>query len=575
MIPGSGPFGGAPFGAILNLAVVTTAVPAPPVGTQPNDPGVWMAEITVSSGGGVPVGPPPASIVPLGTWAMPSGDRPGAGPDPVVPKLRLSDRGWVGEPLDSVYPNVLFLPRLAEPPALEQTIPLYPDAPRRLASSAGELRMVNADQALDELAGDWSVAGREVVIYRGPHRRPRHSPFTDFVTVARMRASAAAVGTSVLSLPLRPVASDLTLQVCNTYSGTGGQEGPSGLAGQPKPKLYGLKRNFDPVLVDTGLLAYQLHDGPMQSVIEVRDRGVPLTFGANFATYSALAGASVAAGTYSTCLAAGFIRVGATPSLLTVDAQGDNDASTGGYAGGTASSIARKLIQGPGGVAAVDGARFLWQAGETGLYLLGGTVAEALDAIAAGVFGWWGTDRNGQYIGGQISAPETMVTTLSIEPRMVASPPIEVGTPRPPWWRVRVGYRAFARTQTGEQLAGSVTAANRELYGRATTLYTVADIAVSSAYPLAEDVPEIVSAYDTAGDAQALAEKLLALFKKPRRLFQVAIRPGAGGFAWPTLEIGACLLLKWPYTKALAAGRPVIVQGISVRGDAVTLTLWG
>ena len=68
---------------------------------------------------------------------------------------------------------------------------------------------------------------------------------------------------------------------------------------------------------------------------------------------------------------------------------------------------------------------------------------------------------------------------------------------------------------------------------------------------------------------------MLALFGRPRRVFLARMRAGAGGYAWPTAELGACFNLRWPQHRALAAGRPMIVQGVSARGDATTLTLWG
>jgi hypothetical protein len=67
----------------------------------------------------------------------------------------------------------------------------------------------------------------------------------------------------------------------------------------------------------------------------------------------------------------------------------------------------------------------------------------------------------------------------------------------------------------------------------------------------------------------------LAIFGKPRRLFLARLRAGAAGYCWPTCQLGACLALRWPQHRALATGRPLIVQGVSARGDATTLTLWG
>ncbi len=182
---------------------------------------------------------------------------------------------------------------------------------------------------------------------------------------------------------------------------------------------------MEPVLIDAGLLLYQLHNGPLQQLLAVRDKGVALIVGGDVASYTALSTATVASGTFKTCLAAGLLRLGATPSLLTADAQDDNDASTGGYNTGSAASIAQKLLRGPGGIAAASGTSFACTVGESGLWLCGGTVGEVMEALAAGIFGWWGTSTAGLYQGGQLAAP-----------------PEEIGPLRAPWWRARAGYQA-------------------------------------------------------------------------------------------------------------------------------------
>ena len=213
--------------------------------------------------------------------------------------------------------------------------------------------------------------------------------------------------------------------------------------------------------------------------------------------------------------------------------------------------------------------------GEAGLWLRGGTVEAALEALAVGVFGWWGTDTDGAYQGGQLTPPEDQVPGLTIEPWMLAAPPEAIGPPRPPWWRVRIGYQALGRIQTDEQLAPAVSATDRDAYGKASRTAPALDAGISAAYPSAVDGPDILSVFDLAADAQPLADQLLAVFGRPRRMFQARIRSGAGGFSWPTMQLGACVALRWPQHRALAAGRPLIVQGVSARGDATTLTLWG
>ena len=550
-----------PSGAVFPLQAQT-------IGEQ-----VWLVEIgaqTDGAGSGVA----PGGLVGLAIAPLAAPDWP-ADVASEAPVIRVSDRGWIGEPWDTVAPNTPYPPRLAEPVALEASLPIYPDTVRRLAVTTGEVRLLNGDGQLDALAGDWAVAGQTVTLHRGPHWRPLHAPLAAFVRIATLRAAGAAVGTSRLAIPLRPAAAALDVPVCATYAGSGGAEGPATLTGQFKPRLYGLKRNIDPVLVDPGLLLFQVHDGSIDSILAVRDRGVALTNAGDLAHYAALASASVSSGTFKTCLATGMLRVGATPSSLTVDARGDNDAGTGGYNTGSPPGIAAKLLRGPGGIAAADSARFVWPVGEAGLWLRGGTVEAALEALAVGVFGWWGTDTDGAYQGGQLTPPEDQVPGLTIEPWMLAAPPEEIGPPRPPWWRVRIGYQALGRIQTDEQLAPAVSATDRDAYGKASRTAPALDAGISAAYPSAVDGPDILSVFDLAADAQPLADQLLAVFGRPRRMFQARIRSGAGGFSWPTMQLGACVALRWPQHRALAAGRPLIVQGVSARGDATTLTLWG
>lgn len=556
------------WGGVAGLASASAGA----IQAQTNEPTVWLAEIAAQPDTGTS-GPAPVALVSLAAAPLAAPDRPAGAA--AVTTIRVSDLGWIGEPGDALLPNTAYPPRLAEPPTLERTMPIYPDASRRMAVSAGEVRLLNGDGRLDALAGDWSVGGRVVVLRRGPQRRPLHAPASEFIQVATLRAASAAAGTSRLAIALRPAAADLDVPVCVAYAGTGGAEGPAALLGKFKPRLYGLKRNVEPLLVDPGLLLYQFHDGPAQAVLAVRDQGVALTGAGDLSSYAALAAASVSSGTYKTCLALGLLRVGATPASLTLDAQGDNDSGTGGYNTGSPASIAQKLLQGPGGVATASGNAFAWPIGEAGLWLTGGTVAQAMEALASGIFGWWGTDNAGRYLGGQLGAPEDEPPAVAIEPWMLAAPPEEVGSLRAPWWRARVGYQALGRTQSDDQLAGSVSATDRAYWSTAWRLATEYDSAISAAYPLAEDGPELVSAFDDQADAQSLASRVQALFGRPRRMFLARVRAGAANLCWPTLAMGACVSLRWPQHRALAAGRPLRVVGLSARGDAATLTLWG
>jgi hypothetical protein len=562
---GLAPLGAAPLGGWWTPVEPPTSVTLPSaiIGGDV----VWLVEIgQAAAGTGTPAPAPPGMLGGvLGDPAQP------ADIASTAPTVLASDRGWLGEPGDGTRPNAWYPPRLVEPVALESSLPVLPEDTRRAAFTAGELRLGNADGALDALASDWAIGGRAVRLLRGPHARPRHADYAAMLAVANLRAAGAASGTTRLSIPLSDAGADLSVPACATYGGTGGADGVASLAGQPKPLLLGYRRFIEPVLEDPARLIYRVHHGAaISAIVAVRDRGVSLTANANVANYAALQAASPGAGTYTPCLAEGCIRLGATPSLVTVDARGD--AGGAGYSSGTPASLATKLITGPGGIPATmiaPNAFGDWPVAEAGLAIRGGTVAQALDAVAAGVAGWWGVTRLGLFTGGRIAAPETLTPDWDIQPWMLRQPPAEAGVPDPPRWRATVGYQVLGRVMTGEDLAGSVSAANRELWGKPWQTAVAADNAVIADYPLARDPAVLPSILDASADAQTLAAYLLALHRVPRRTWRVPLN--RAGLA---LDVGRAVKLTWP-RHGLALGRVLLVRAISLRGDTTEILLWG
>jgi hypothetical protein len=292
------------------------------------------------------------------------------------------------------------------------------------------------------------------------------------------------------------------------------------------------------------------------------------------ADYAALIAAGLSSGQYATCNALGLTRTAVRPSVLTVDVLGDNAAGTGGYSSATPTSFARKMLEGVAGVA-FDAANFDWPVGASGLSIRSGSVADAMNQIAAGVFGWWGADAEGAYHGGMLLAPEALTATLTIDQPMMAAPPEEIAPTRAPWWRIRFGYDLLGRTLTDEQVAGAVAADDAAYWRQAARIATAYDTDIQGLYAEAQDAPLVNSIFASETDAQSRVDQMLAIFGVPRRMWVVRIRPGAGGYAWSTLRLGACVLLTWSRHRALAAGRKLIVIGVSIQGERTSVTLWG
>jgi hypothetical protein len=493
-----------------------------------------------------------------------------------LPPLRYSDRGWIGEPGDPDAPNEAWPARIIEAPAFRRAIPIYPTEGRRSEINGGEILLANGDGALDNLASDWRLAGRAVEVLRGPYRSPLRAARAEFETVATFRVARLAQGTAKLRLPLGSAAAELTMAVSATYTGTGGAEGTSSMAGQDKPVRLGIHYNVTPVLVAPGLLAYHLHDGPIAAVLAVRGRGDPFTFAGDHATWAGFAAAVVAGGTYVTCLALGFIRLGSSTSMLTVDFRGSAPGDVGYI--GTAAGMAERLLRIYGGitpdratVAAFSG----WPTGEARLDATGLSVAEAMERLAAGVGGWWGADIWGRFLGSVLARPEDTQPTVVLERWMLAGAPEESEAALPPWYRVRAAYRFLGTIQTGEDIAPAVPEATRKLYAQPYSVSTDFRQSVQSAYPGAVDGPLLETAFDLEADATAFAARQMALFGVPRRQWQVTIRSDQAWRFWPLMQPGRTVRLAWPNIAALRDGKSLILRGISARGDRLTWDLWG
>lgn len=141
-----------------------------------------------------------------------------------------------------------------------------------------------------------------------------------------------------------------------TYAGTGAAEGPADLQGQVKPLALGAPRFASAVLVDAVDNIYQLSAyGPIQAVETAFER--LNRFGASYgdgSSFAALKAADIPAGRWGTCLAGGYVRLGApADGMLSFHMQGD---TVGGWSRLSGDLIARvaTIAGGAGKFATVD-----------------------------------------------------------------------------------------------------------------------------------------------------------------------------------------------------------------------------
>lgn len=430
----------------------------------------------------------------------------------------LSDHGFATGPADDP-PNQPFPPRLQTAFNFEATIPA-PGSDGAGQTSFGDVRLANGDGELDTLLGhSWIGAAVEVLVGGTVDRglaTEQTLSYADYGLLFRGTVEAVSADDQTITLTLRDPMARLEVPAQSAlYAGTGGVEGGADLKGRRKPLGWGPCSNVPPVQVDAVNLVFQFSTGSSQAVTAVRDKGVPLAFAADYPDYAALIAATIPAGEYATCLAGSLIRLGAMPAgQVTVDFEGDD---TGGYVD-TAPTIVRRIATTLGGLSdpdEIDPVAFgdiaapqkvsLWLGPDDGR-----TVAECLRVLMASVDGWAIFDRQGRLTVGIFTAPEGAISTATLSAARDAGRSLTAELGQEPAWRYRVGYGRLGLAQSPDDLAASVSAADRDLYGQELRWAPYEDAAVQSRHAKARDVERptlLADADDAAAEAQRLVER--------------------------------------------------------------------
>lgn len=528
--------------------------------------GQYLVEITAYLGGEARSGG-------LATLAeIPLASNPvGSGVDTGLVTLLYADKHWVGEPSATVNANIYYEGRVSDPLTASRRIPIKPEEGRRVQRQLGEIVIANGDGELDPVVQSYAVDGRQVRVMFGPLM----GAYGEFSSICDAVAVGWASDDLAVRLQVRDRSYNLDVPLQdNLYLGTGGAEGTPDISGKPVPLTFGRVRNIAPLLIDPTNLVYQVHDGLINSIDGVFDRGLALTFDQDQVDYAALIGASISAGEYQTCLALGLFRLGSSPAgLITADVRGD---ATGGYID-TLDTICLRILKTWASVdpLLIDASTFAGAAsiaGELGIHISAGelpSTSQIMDALLGSTAGWWGAARNGQIRAGRLTAPEDRSPNLILDQFNILS--VEPDTTPLTRWRQRVLYRPNWIIQRGEDLAGAVTDARRQLLAEAGLVATASDVLTKVRHLQAEDPPPLQTLYENESHAQTLADFLLALHGLDRQL--VLVRLKRLGYK---LDLQQVVKLTWPRL-GLANGKKFTVVGIeeSAVNDETTLQLWG
>lgn len=502
------------------------------------------------------MGSGPVGVNPVGAWDF---EYSGG-----IQSIYFSDRGYITDESDTPA-HTNYLPRTNNP--FQFDVSVFNGEFTGKTGSFGAIRILNGDGDFDDLT-DLYWSGRSVKVFAGS------ADFTREQFVKVFDGVCASIEHSEDELIINIQNSEKTLEsefVQNKYGGYGGIDGGSDLAEKPKPLLYGECLHITPVLVDATNLIYQVHDGSMEAVTAVYDRGVALTSSGDVADITT---ATVSAGHFKTQLSGGYIKLGSTPDgQITVDAKGDN---TGGYVS-TSGKIATRLLRTKLGLfnlidSDIDQGAFnlidLTVPAAIGIYITEKTsVLNVFNSIFTPIQCYWTYDEQGLITAGIGKEPETD-SVFELNENNIIDGTFQVTNVYPPSWRVNIGY---ARNWTSQsEIATGASDTYRDFVQEDFRRIIIEDRNIRTLSSNA-----IERTYDTLlaneSDATALASRITELYNSQRKIYKMSVKDLVF-----RVYVGDTVSIKLNRFN-LDAGKNFLVIGLGVDAETniTELEVWG
>jgi hypothetical protein len=515
----------------------------------------WSVQASPTSAGSTPaIANYPIAGFPFGATLGSSGTM----------QLQCANVDFITKINDPDSPSTFWDGRLIDPGSISLSLALTPTGDAAIQVTIGSVVMDNSDGAFDTALDIHSVVSQSLAIRGGR----AGSWLENFVTIFHARVTGIGMTETELTIELQdPVLYAQNIYPTSIYTGLGGASGDAELEGVVKPVVIGRVWNMSPILINATQLIFQVHDGAISAVTGVFDGGVPLNFSANYASYAALATASVSPGLYATCIAAGLIKVGGTPAFaLTAHIDG------AGAAGITCRSIATWLV---GQLESqlnlnVDYASFsalpLWTAGWVWNETF--TFSDAISRFVGDAGYHWGADADGTVRALQLSPPnpDAVVRIYRTEDIMRLE-----RAPLPHGYeglhhrrRVRFG-RNWTPQDDSSLAATAVQRAGRQREWR-TVIKTVSTISRNTIDP-----SEVETSLNNLVHSTLLADHLLLLHGASRKMFSLETRVFGN-----IPKIGSTVQVIYPRF-GLAGGQlfRVVAVDMRLRESVINMLLWG
>lgn len=359
----------------------------------------------------------------------------------------------------------------------------------------GDIEISNLGGVRDDWLNDvWS--GRQARILIGDVRWPR----SDFREVfSGVVENILARNADTLNLLLRDKSQQLNTSITEeTLSGTGLTKDTL------KPLCFGEVHNITPLLVDPGTLTYMVHNGPIEDIIEVRDNGIPVSFGKD--------------------LANGTFALSASPvGTITASVQGSK--ASGVYrntVGALVPFLAKTYGANPMTDADIDSAQIAaFSAAHTqpvGIYISSrANLLDVMQQLAASVGAQVVLTPAGKLQVLQIALPAAG-TPVEVTPAQMSLNSLAVSATPDLQPAVRLGYCRNYTVQSG--LTTGLPADHAALYGQEWLAVQVSDEAVATLWNLATAPTEVPTLLQTRIATEAEASRRLALWSARRSVLK-------------------------------------------------------
>ena len=399
----------------------------------------------------------------------------------------MATHSFVSKPTDTPA-NIVYDDLIVSVPTIQSQV--------GMAFGVGDIDLVN-DGSLDVWLNDaWDGRGLSLLIGDPTWARDDFRQIASLVT-----ESFEVVNNNKMRLRVRDKREKLNINTQNNYY-TSGEA-----FGKPIPLTVGQVFNLTPVLINASTHQYQVHDGQINAITDVRDNGVSVSFTANLTT-----------GT--------FVLSSQPSGVITCDVQGAKPSGT--YHTKTA-DIVEYLSKREALVTADIDAASIASFNTTVPYAVGFYIASrqnlisVIDKLMNSVGAYWLFNRAGKMVLWQLNNL-TNSPSAYFDSDDVLDNTFKFVSSNLPYARAAIGYHKNFTRQTN--LAGSVNEANRNLYQGDNLISTADNSSIITAHPLAVKPEPLDTLITTLTNANTESARVLALNNAVRFVYEATFSTG-------------------------------------------------